>query len=307
MTLNELKNNITINKFVPTTFMVFEAKECPFLAKQYVKSIEKLMDGNISVVTSIYAPSQSSFTLLTNNEDTVYIVYADTFEERAEDYSKFEHVIVVCDKVDKSIADLVKPYVVKFPKLEEWQILDYAKTLCRHVEESDLLWLIKTTNNDIERITTELEKVALFNVAEQQKAAFAAIRFDTQADFIKFDLFSIVDALIEGNLLVLYDFVKFNGYNTIEPVVLVNRAINSLKNIILVSQNPGLNCEDCGMSAGQFRVLKYKYNNLNIAAIKQKLKFLTSFDIALKTSKLDMPKRDLTNYLINNMCYKITN
>lgn len=304
MTLIELKKYIT-NKTVPAEFMIFVAKDCPFLAAQYVQTIGGLAAGGLTKITSIYEPSQSSIALLTSNEETVHVLYVDTFDERAEDYEQFERIIVVCDQIDKSISKAVEQYVIKFPKLEEWQILDYAKTICKHVEESDLLWLVQATGLNIERVINELEKVALFP-SDEQKAVFAAIRFDPQSDLYKNDLFTVVNALVEGDTTVLYEFIRHNGYEELEPVVLANRAFSSLKNIILVSQNPGLTAEDCGMSAGQFRFLKYKYHSLNINAIKQKLKFLSNFDLDLKTSRLEMSKRDMANYLVSHLCYKIT-
>lgn len=303
MTLIELKKYI-VNNTVPADFMIFVAKDCPFLAMQYVQAVGKLAEGGIKKISSIYEPSQSSLALLTNTENIVNVLKVDTFDERAEDYEQFENTIVICDQVDKSIAKSVEPYVIKFPKLEEWQILDYAKTLCKYVDEDDLSWLIKATDNNIERVINELEKVALFS-KEDQKAVFASIRFDPQTDLYKNDLFAIVNALVEGDFSVLYEFIRHNGYEEIEPVVLANRTMTSLKNIILVAQNQGLSAEDCGISAGQFRFLKYKYHSLNLEAIKQKIKFLTNFDLALKTSRLELNKRDMTNYLISNLCYRI--
>lgn len=304
MTLIELKKYIT-NNTVPNDFMIFVAKECPFLARQYEQAISKLTEGGVRKISSIYEPSQSSLALLTSTENMVNVLKVETFDERAEDYEQFENTIVICDQIDKSIAKNVEQFVIKFPNLEEWQILDYAKNICKYVDETDLSWLIKATDNNIERVLNELEKVALFS-GEDQKTVFANIRFDTQTDLYKSDLFSVVNALVEGDSSILYDFVRYNGHEEIEPVVLANRAMNSLKNIILVSQNPGLTAEDCGVSAGQFRFLKYKYHSLNIEAIKQKIKFLTNFDLALKTSRLELNRRDMANYLISNLCYKIT-
>ena len=67
-----------------------------------------------------------------------------------------------------------------------------------------------------------------------------------------------------------------------------------------------LNPEDCGMSVKQYNYLVRNYRNVNINAIKQKLKFLAGFDLALKTSQLDLSKEALLNYLIANLSYKIT-
>ena len=304
MTLMELKDYIT-RGLVPTEFMIIINKENPFLAKQYIDTIDRLSEGGIRKIKSIYEPQQSSLALLTETEGLINIVNVETFDERSEDYSKFENTIVVCEQVDKSISKNVEQYTIKMPKLEEWQIFDFAKNRCKNIDDEELSWLIKASNNDIERVLNELDKVALFD-KDDQKTIFSSIRLDPQTDLFSFDLFTIVNALVEGNKLVLYDFLKHNGYESIEPVVLANRALTSLKNIVLASQNTGLLAADCGMSPKQLSTLRAKYCSLNIDAARQKIKFLANFDLALKTSQLDLSKRDMLSYLINNLTYKIT-
>jgi len=180
MTLKELKDCVT-NNVVPSDFMIFIRKDNNFLASQYVQALCKLAEGGITKISSIYEPQQSSLALLTAQEGTLNILTVETFDERAENYNQFENTIVVCDQVDKSIANSVESFIIKFPELEEWQILDYAKMLCPSVAEEDLLWLIKATNNNIERILNELDKVSLFS-KEEQKVIFSSIRFDPQLD-----------------------------------------------------------------------------------------------------------------------------
>lgn len=305
MTLMELKNFIT-EKIVPTDFMIFVSKDNPYLANQYVKALGELSVGGINKITSIYEPQQSSLMLLTSSTEALNVLTVDTFDERAEDYSQFENTIVVCEQVDKSIAKNVEKYVIKFPKLEEWQICDYAKTVCPKLDNEDIEWLVKACGGSIERVNNELAKVALFG-KDDQKEVFNAIRFDPQTDLYSADIFAIVNALVDGNLFVLFDFIKHNGHEMHEPVMLVNRALTSLKNIILVSQNPNLTAEDCGVSAGQYRFIKNNYRSLNIEAVKQKIKFLTNFDLMLKTSRLELNKRDMLSYIINNLSFKISN
>jgi hypothetical protein len=305
MTLIELKKFI-IDKIAPSDFMIFITKDNQFLASQYVKALGDLSISGINKISSIYEPQQSSLMMLTATEGMLNVLYTDTFDERSEDYSQFENTIVVCEQVSKDIAKNVENYVIKFPKLEEWQICDYAKTLCPNIEESDLMWLIQTSGNNIERIINELDKVALFDKNEQ-KEIFSAIQFDPQSDLYKVDLFTVVNALVEGDLMMLYDFMKYNGYDVHEPVVLVNRALMSLKNIILVTKNPQLSAEALGVTEKQKYALTRKYQSLNENAVRQKLKFLTNFDLMLKTSQLELNKRDMMNYIINNMYYRITN
>ena len=304
MTLMDLKNSIT-NKIVPSDFMIFVSKDNSFLANQYAKALGELAIGGVNKINSIYEPQQSSFMLLTSSTEALNILTVDVFDERSEDYSQFENTIVICEQVDKSIAKNVENYVVKFPKLEEWQLCDYAKTLCPSIDDEDITWLVKASGNDIERVNSELEKVALFS-KNDQKEIFSAIRFDPQSDLYNADLFAIVNALVLGDLSALFEFIKHNGYNIHEPVMLANRAFSSLKNIILVTQNYNLNYTDLDMSEKQYRFIKNNNRNLNLAAAKKKLKFLANFDLLLKTSQLELDKRDMLNYLIANLSYKIT-
>lgn len=304
MTLMDLKNSIT-NKIVPSDFMIFVSKDNPFLATQYAKALGELAIGGVNKINSIYEPQQSSLMLLTSSTEALNILTTDVFDERSEDYSQFENTIVICEQIDKSIVKNVENYVIKFPKLEEWQLCDYAKTLCPNIDEEDLTWLVKASENSIERINNELDKVALFSKNEQ-KEIFSAIRFDPQSDLYNADLFAVVNALVLGDLSVLFEFIKHNGYNIHEPVMLANRAFSSLKNIILVTQNYNLNYVDLDMSEKQYKFIKNNNRNLNLAAAKKKLKFLANFDLLLKTSQLELDKRDMLNYLIANLSYKIT-
>ena len=305
MTLIDLKNFIT-NNIVPSDFMIFVSKDCPFLAHQYVKALGELSVGGITKINSVYEPLQSSIMLLATPTDALNVLYTETFDERSEDYTQFENTIVVCDQVSKDIAKNVEKYVIKFPKLSDWQLFDYAKTICPTIDDEDLQWLVKATDCDIDRVINELAKVSLFNKFEQ-KEVFAAIRFDPQSDMYKADLFDIVNALVLGDSAVLYDFLKHDGWEIHEPVVLANRAISSLKNIILIVKNPQLSAADLGVSPGQYNFIKSRYRSLRVNAVKQKIKFLSNFDLLLKTSQLELDKRDMLSYLVSNLTFKIIN
>ena len=304
MTLMELKNFIT-SGIVPSEFLILVNKDNQFLAKQYVNALGELAPGGINKISSIYEPFQSSLTLLTAPEGCINVLTVETFDERAEDYSVFENTIVVCEQIDKTINNAVEDYTIKLPKFEEWQICDYAKTLCSGLDEEELTWLVKAADGSIERVINELDKVKLFDKAEQ-KEIFSAIQFDPQTDLYKVDLFTIVNALVDGDLVVLYEFLKRKNYELLDPIMLSNRALTSLKNIILVTQNPGLTAEDCGVSPAQYRALKYKYRSLNVDTVRHKIKFLTNIDLALKSSQLELTKEALLNYLVANLSYKIT-
>lgn len=305
MTLVELKNYITIGA-VPTEFLIIVDKESKFLARQYVNAIGASAAGGINKISSIYEPFQSSLALLTAPEDCINILTVDTFDERAEDYSVFEKTIVVCEQIDKTITNATADYTIKLPKLEDWQILDYAKTLCPTVDEHDLMWLIKATDNSIDRVINELDKVKLFD-KKDHKQVFSSIRFDPQTDLNKANFLDISNALVSGDMRALFDFVRSSNFYEIDAVGLASNVLASLRNIIIVSQNTTMSAKECGVSDKQLNFIRNHYTSLNMNAIKQKIKFLTNFDLALKSSKLEMSKEVMLNYLIANLSYRITN
>ena len=305
MTLVDLKNYIT-SGIVPHDFLILVDKDNKFLARQYVKAIGNLAPGGINKISSIYEPFQSSLMLLAAPEECINILITDTFDERAEDYSQFENTLVVCEQIDKTISKVVEDFTLKLPKLEEWQILDYAKTLCPAVEEEDLTWLIKASNSSIERVVNELDKVKLFDKNEQ-KHIFSSIRFDPNTDLNEAPFLSVSNALTYGDLPALFNLMRASGFYELDAVGLANNILTSLKNIIIISQNTLLSAKDCGVSNKQWGYIRRNYNNLNINAVKQKIKFLTNLDLALKSSKLEMSKEAMMNYLVANLYYKITN
>ena len=305
MTLVELKKFITTGS-VPHNFIILVDKDSKFLARQYIRAIGDLAAGGINSISSIYEPFQSSLTLLTAPENCINVLFTDTFDERAEDYSQFENTVVVCEQIDKAISKVVEEFTIKLPKLEEWQILDYAKTLCPTIEENDLTWLIQAANVSIERVINELDKVKLFDKKDQQQV-FASIRFDPNTDLNSAAFLNVSNALTYGDLPALFNLMRSNDFYELDAVGLANNILNSLKNIIIISQNPLLSAKECGVSDKQWGYIRRNYNSLNINAVKQKIKFLTNFDLALKSSKLEMSKEAMMNYLIANMYYKITN
>ena len=304
MTLMQLKEFI-INKTIPSDFMIFSCKDNHFLAQQYLNEISNQKVGNINKIQSIFEPQQNSLFLLTDQEEALNVLITEVFEERAEDYSQFTDTIVICDKVEKTIEPLVKDYIIEMPKFQAWQIEDYAKTLCPEVEEADLKWLVEASNEDIYRVLNELDKVQIFN-KEDRRRVFSEIRYDPQSDLYNLDLFKVTNAFVDGDMQVLFDFLRHKDFTTLEPIMLSNRILTSLKNILLVTQNLNATATELGVSDKQLWKLRSKYKTVNIDAIKYKIKFLTNIDLALKSSELEMSKQNLMNYLVANLAFKIT-
>lgn len=304
MNLIELKQFIN-NKTVPSNFMIFLNDNADFLVKQYITEICRLVNQWVRV-PSIYTAQQSSTTLLTTSDDCLHIIYTDSFDERAENYSQFENTIVVCSKIDKDIKEAVNDFIIEFKALTDWQIFDYVKTLCPSIDDADISWLIKISGNNVDRVVSEVDKLKLLS-ADDQKLLLSQLHFELKEPITDTKMYTIIDALVTGNCLALRDMLLHTNYTDLDAVMLSNRVLSKLKVILLVTQNPTLTASSIGISDKYLNRIAKEYRfGLNIEAIKEKIKFLTNFDYVLKTSQLDISSCDKLNYLIANLSYKIT-
>ena len=193
MTLKDLKNAI-MQKTLSNNFLILKNVENPlkdsnavFLSEQYLKEISKARNLEITPINSIYEPLQSTLSLLVPTA-TLNVLKVDIFEETSLDYSQFLDTIVICNKIDTKILPLLTDFIVEIPKLENWHIEDYVKTLVPNTSATNLNWLTKSTDYKIHRILNELDKVKLFNQGEHENI-IKALRNDTQSDLYRnFDL-----------------------------------------------------------------------------------------------------------------------
>lgn len=193
MTLKDLKIAI-MQKTLSDKFLILKNVENPakdsnasFLSEQYLQEISKARNLEISKINSIYDPLQSTLSILVP-EKKLNVLKADSFEETSLDYSQFVDTVVICNKIDSKIMPLLTDFVVEIPKLENWHIEDYAKTLAPNATSSNLNWLTKASRYKIHRILNELDKVKLFGPGDQEDI-LKALRNETQSDLYRnFDL-----------------------------------------------------------------------------------------------------------------------
>lgn len=193
MTLKDLKIAI-MQKTLSDKFLILKNVENPvkdsnasFLSEQYLQEISKARNLEISKINSIYDPLQSTLSILVP-EKKLNVLKVDSFEETSLDYSQFINTVVICNKIDSKIMPLLTDFVVEIPKLENWHIEDYAKTLAPNATPSNLNWLTKASHYKIHRILNELDKVKLFGPGDQEDI-LKALRNETQSDLYRnFDL-----------------------------------------------------------------------------------------------------------------------
>lgn len=308
MTLAELKTKLT-NRAVPNNFMVFVCEDNHFLVNQYLQEIIKLKGGERKI-NSIHDPVSSALTLVVDYTEEVNILRVETFDEPAPSYDEFTNTIVVCDKVDKKLEAVLKDHIVVFPKLLEWQVKDYMQNLCPSLTPEEINWLYETANGDIYRIKNELDKVALFTSGEQ-KEIFEELRVDPGNDLcFRYDqkataaplqqlMFTLSDAIIANEKLDLLGFLKHDYILPMDPIAIATMIFNKLKNTALVKFNSGVDPKNIGLSDGAVKWLRK--SPLSEARVFDKLNFISSIDLRLKSSELDLSNNKKLDYILCRM------
>lgn len=293
MKLSDLKNQI-INKRPINNFMIFKCEDSFFIAEQYVKEISENNDFDIKYINSLAEIQKNDLDLfLVSN--SLYILKTDTFSEIVDDYNILENCIVICNKVDKKIDSLVNDFIVEFTTPEEWQVIDFIKTICTNIDDNDSKWLYYATNKDLYRLNNELDKIKLF-YNDEQKEIINYFKYNTNTDLYQITTFELSDYIIKNNLTELFQYFIHKSSTMIEAMSLINLLIGQYKKITLVKYST-LDAQKIGISQAQYNYLKYN-SNLSEVYLTKALLFLTNIDSRIREGKIDLGKSNILDYVI---------
>ena len=101
MELSKFKENV-LNGILPTQLVVLLCAENFFIADQYINTLCAKTGKEKKLVNSIFE-QVSAMSLVFDYTETVNVLKTETFSEIAEDYSVFENIIIVCNKLDGAV------------------------------------------------------------------------------------------------------------------------------------------------------------------------------------------------------------
>lgn len=299
MTLEELKIEIENNE-ISDTFKIFKYADNQFLPNQFLTEICSRSGCMIKRTASIFNQTSSALSLVFDNDSDINVVIVDEFSEESDNYDDLKNTIVVCQKINKKIQESVKEYVIEFPKLLEWQIIDYMKYICPGLNEQDYTWLYSATTGDIYRIINELDKLLVFEESERI-VAFDRLKNDPASDLFSQSILDLSEAIATNNRKVLYDYLLHSKYLDYDPIALANILLKKYKNIAYVCLGSGLTAEQLGMQQKTFNGIKYYNKGYTADKVYKMIKFLSMLDSQLKNNKLDCSKDTLISYIISKM------
>lgn len=297
MNLQELKQCIQ-NREIPDDFIIFACAENNFIANTYIEAICEIKQLEKTLTDSIFE-QDSALSLVMGFENNLRVIYTETFDEAATDYSRFTNTIVVCEKVDKKLAKVVADYVIDIPALEAWQVKSYMQKLRPNITTQETEELYAATKGNIYRIVNELDKINLFDSEEQSTVHFY-LTHTPESPLYEVSNFALADALVKSDLQLLRQFLQYSSATKAELLGIVGLALNKVKLSLLVEFS-NMSAEDLGITPKQYSNGKRYPLGLPLPVLQHKLDILSSIDLKLKSGLLDMSNQRQLEYLILRM------
>jgi DNA polymerase III delta subunit len=310
ITLEDLKNEI-LNKHLSKNLLVFKYDDNKFLCQQYIKAISEVLKLDLYYAEDINECVPDL--LFDGNSKYLYVYDVDKLDPEELQTEGVQSIldnninlIIVCNKIvneNRPIGtgiDGLQFNTVVFPKLLEWQIMDYMAQKCK-MDANTLSWLYKVTKGDIYRIENELQKLSIFDGFDQTNMFNQINSENGYIDLNPFDIFSLTNGLIKRDFNSVKNVLHDIEYMDVEPVGLVTIMLKNVKNVIDMQMDSSATPEKLGMQPRQFNAIKYNMNKYTNQQLINVYKFLLDIDYNLKSGNLCLNNKQFLDYLICNI------
>lgn len=316
MNIVELKKSI-LNLTLPEHLLVFICKENYFLANQYLDYYCNRLGITKNYINSIQeATSNNSMKYIFGDaEISLNILEIDTFDCVESLLETLNNTIVLCKKNKVNVSSESEKYFIEIPELQDWQIADFIEAECpglntklgdkAELNKQMISYLQKHTNNNIYKIKSEIDKIKLFEESLQSQA-LEQLLLDINSDIytvgdIDIFLSNEIENTSSGNKDARNNIATFlirNKSHDYDPIAITNLLLGHFKKLVYVSAESGIQDITQYMSAGQAKYLRGVRTRYSSDELRAILKFLTTIDLRLKSSKIEMQKDRFVDYLI---------
>ena len=301
MNLETLQTNIK-DKNVTTSFIIFVNNEGnTFLANQYVDAISSVKELKITYVedyTSLIPDKNDIFGCeVALDTKALYVYHCNEFDSTDKSLKGITNLVIICNKVTNE--ELFKDFIIKMPKLLDWQIKDYAYSMAEGVKTKKLDWLIEMCHEDIYRIHNELSKLMLFNEHERDLIFDMLVEEHTFDDLSTYVIFDLTTALLKKDLKTVCSILEDAEHFDLEPLGLQVLLTNNIKNIISIQLDRTATAERLGMKPGQFYAISKSCGYYNKEQLLKIFDIVSSADYMMKNGDLSNDK--LVEYMVLNM------
>lgn len=293
LNLNEVKTDLENNKDIDQFLIFYYEDTTDYIPVQYVKALARIRNSEILYVNELdeINSSPDPFSEPTSN---LYVYKTDSLERIPAKYLQ-NNLIIITPKLLKDVEKEYDEYILRIPKLEEWQIVDYIKTVSPGLTQDEMEWLVRTYKSNMYRVELEVDKLKPFSENARQyifEDFYVDHVFETLSEY---GIFDFTNAIQGKDLKTISNILSDINHIDIEPTGLITLLCANFKKLIKVWLNKSPTPENTGLKSNQI----WAINKLSRTYTKEQLvkvfELVSDMERRLKTG--EMPEELIIDYL----------
>lgn len=293
LNLNEVKTDLENNKDIDQFLIFYYEDTTDYIPVQYAKALARIRNSEILYVNELdeINSSPDPFSEPTSN---LYVYKTDSLERIPAKYLQ-NNLIIITPKLLKDVEKEYDEYILRIPKLEEWQIVDYIKTVSPGLTQDEMEWLVRTYKSNMYRVELEVDKLKPFSESARQyifEDFYVDHVFETLSEY---GIFDFTNAIQGKDLQTISNILSDINHIDIEPTGLITLLCANFKKLIKVWLNKNPTPENTGLKSNQI----WAINRLSRTYTKEQLvkvfELVSDMERRLKTG--EMPEELIIDYL----------
>ena len=233
--IKELKESVESGDVFDT--LIFIVGDSTFLANQYIRKIADNKGVEIKYIDNIEEALITQNNIFdTETTESILVYRCDEFAFK---YDGLQNVIVVAKQIEKETQKIYDGIIVKFPKIQNWQVEEYAKKNLVTVDDDTIQEFLQCLNYDIDRIDVEISKFIGFP-KERLNEIFKKYTKDLVEDNPKETIISFINAIQHKDIYTIQSCMQRYKDIGVDPIGFLAITTQSFKKILQVwsVQNP---------------------------------------------------------------------
>lgn len=298
MDFRDLKESIEDRTFSPSSMVIIG--EDKFLPLQYLEEIERNLKYNLMYVESlseIGGSSEDIFALEdTSSDNDIYVLNTQVVDFCSDVLYNVTNVIVIANKIDDEAKKFYKPLLMTVPKLEEWQIKDMVYSFGKGIDTKYLDWLMKSCNNDVNRLYQEMLKLFIFPENERSIVFNDMLNDGAFDDISSSTIFNFTGSIAKKDLQSMKTIYSELDNIDVNEFGLLTILYTNFSHMFQIQLGLNPTPDKLGLKPAQFNAIKYNCGKYSGGQLVKILEFLSGIDKKIKTGEL--PTNILRDYLV---------
>lgn len=293
LNLSEVKIDLENNRDIDQFLIFYYEDTTDYIPMQYAKALAHIRNSEILYVNELDEISNSPDPF-SEPSSNLYVYKTDSLGKIPTKYFQ-SNLIIITPKLLKDVEKEYDKYILRIPKLEEWQIVDYIKTVSPGLTQDEMEWLVRTYKSNMYRVELEVDKLKPFSESTRQyifEDFYVDHVFETLSEY---GIFDFTNAIQSKDLKTISNILSDINHIDIEPTGLITLLCANFKKLIKVWLNKSPTPENTGLKSNQI----WAINKLSRTYTKEQLVkvFELVSDMERKLRTGEMPEELIIDYL----------